>query len=69
MTVRGVNADGSTISQSAMLTYDGKDVAFTGSTIWDTLSLKKVNGSRQRPSVPQAALPARHWLPQASAGG
>jgi hypothetical protein len=52
-----------------MLTYDGKDVAFTGSTIWDTLSLKKVNGSRQRPSVPQAALPARHWLPQASAGG
>jgi len=45
MTVTGVNADGSTISQSAMLTYDGKDDAFTGSTIWDTLSLKKVNGS------------------------
>jgi hypothetical protein len=45
MTLTGVNADGSTISQSAMLTYDGKDDAFTGSTIWDTLSLKKVNGS------------------------
>jgi hypothetical protein len=45
MTVTGVNADGSAISQSALLTYDGKDVPFTGSTIWDTLSLKKVNGS------------------------
>jgi hypothetical protein len=45
MTVTGVNADGSAISQSATLTYDGKDDAFTGSTIWDTLSLKKVNGS------------------------
>jgi len=45
MTVTGVNADGSAVSQSAMLTYDGKDVAFTGSPMWDTLSLKKVNGS------------------------
>jgi hypothetical protein len=45
MTVTGVNADGSIISQSATLTYDGKDDAFTGSAIWDALSLKKVNGS------------------------
>src|ERR1700722_16864687 len=36
MTVTGVNADGSTISQSATLTYDGKDDAFTGSAMWDT---------------------------------
>jgi hypothetical protein len=45
MTVTGVAADGSPISQSALLTYDGKDVPFTGSPMWDTLSLKKVNGS------------------------
>ncbi len=45
MTVTGVNADGSAVSQSALLTYDGKDDAFTGSPMWDTLSLKKVNGS------------------------
>ena len=45
MTVTGVNADGSAVSQSATLTYDGKDDAFTGSTIWDSLSLKRVNGS------------------------
>jgi hypothetical protein len=45
LAVTGVAADGSAISQSATLTYDGKDVAFTGSTMFDTLSLKKVNGT------------------------
>ena len=45
MTVTCVNAGGSAISLSALLIYDGKDVAFTGSNLWDTLSLKKVNGS------------------------
>jgi len=45
MTVTGVAADGSAISQSATLTYDGKDVAVTGSAIFDTLTLTKVNGT------------------------
>ena len=45
MKVTGVNADGSAISQSATLTYDGKDCAVTGGTVFDTLSLTKVNGS------------------------
>jgi len=45
MTVTGVNADGSAISESATLTYDGKDDAFTGSTMWNALALKKVNGT------------------------
>jgi hypothetical protein len=44
-TVTGVAADGSAISQSATLTYDGKDDAWTGSTTFDTVSLKKVNGT------------------------
>ena len=45
MKVTGVNADGSAISQSVTLTYDGKDCAVTGGTVFDTLSLTKVNGS------------------------
>ena len=44
-TVTGVAADGSAISQSATLTYDGKDVAWKGSATWDTVSLKRVNGT------------------------
>jgi hypothetical protein len=45
MTATGVASDGSTISQSATFTYDGKDCAFTGSSDYDAVSLKKVNGS------------------------
>lgn len=45
MKVTGVNADGSAISQTVTLTYDGKDCAVTGGTVYDTLSLTKVNGS------------------------
>jgi len=45
MTITGIAADGSAINQSATLTYDGKDVAWTGSPVFDTASLKKVNGT------------------------
>jgi hypothetical protein len=45
MTITGVAADGSAITQSATLTYDGKDDAWTGSKLFDTVSLKKVNGT------------------------
>jgi len=45
MTITGVAADGSAVSQSATLTYDGKDDAWTGSTMFDAVSLKKVNGT------------------------
>jgi len=45
MKVTGVEADGSAISQSATLTYDGKDCPITGNPAFDTLSLKKINGS------------------------
>jgi hypothetical protein len=45
MSVTGVAADGTPISQTATLTYDGKDVAVTGASEWDTLSLKKINGT------------------------
>jgi hypothetical protein len=45
LTVTGVAADGSAINQSATLTYDGKDDAWTGSKMFDAASLKKVNGT------------------------
>ncbi len=41
----GVAADGSAVNQSATLTYDGKDVAWTGSSAFDAVTLKKVNGT------------------------
>jgi hypothetical protein len=45
MTITGVGPDGSAVTQSATLTYDGKDDAWTGSTTFDAVSLKKVNGT------------------------
>ncbi|MEP6549267.1 MAG: hypothetical protein ABJD53_17545 [Gammaproteobacteria bacterium] len=44
MKVGGVASGGTAVSQSAILTYDSKDIAFMGSSEFDTLSLKKVNG-------------------------
>jgi hypothetical protein len=48
MKVSGVASDGTAVAQSAALTYDGKDVPFTGSSDYDTLSLKKVLSARRR---------------------
>src|ERR1700722_20309445 len=45
MKVTGVAADGTTISQTVMLDYDGKDCAVTGNPTYDTLSLTKINGT------------------------
>ena len=45
MKITGVASDGTAISQSATLTYDGKDCAVTGSSEFDAFSLKKINGT------------------------
>ena len=45
LTINGVGADGSTISGQSTFKYDGKDYAITGSPDFDTLALKRVNGS------------------------
>lgn len=45
MKVTGVNSDGSAISQSVTLTYDGKPCTITGAGTYDTLTLTKVNGT------------------------
>jgi hypothetical protein len=54
MKVTGVASDGSAIAQSATLTYDGKDIPFTGSSDYDTLSLKKVNGTTVKSQLKKA---------------
>jgi hypothetical protein len=41
--VDGVAADGSPIAQQSTFRYDGKDYPFTGSPVFDTLSLKKLD--------------------------
>lgn len=45
LTVNGVAADGSPVSQKSTFRYDGKDYAITGSADYDTLAVKRVNGS------------------------
>jgi len=45
MTISGVAADGSAITGQSTLNYDGQDYPITGSPDYDTLSLKRVNGS------------------------
>jgi hypothetical protein len=54
MKITGVAPDGSAISQSATLTYDGKDCAVTGSSDFDTLSLKKINGTTVKSQLKKA---------------
>jgi hypothetical protein len=43
LTVTGVAADGSAVSQQSTFKYDGKDYPFTGSPDFDTLSLKRIH--------------------------
>ena len=45
LTVTGVSADGTALSQKSTFKYDGKDYSFSGSPGWDTIALKKVNNS------------------------
>jgi hypothetical protein len=45
LTVTGVAGDGTAISQQSTFKYDGKDYPITGSADYDTLSLKRINGS------------------------
>jgi hypothetical protein len=45
LTVSGVAADGSPISIQTTYNYDGKDYPYTGSPNYNSLSLKRVNGS------------------------
>ncbi len=48
MTFTGVAANGSPMSGQSTFKYDGKDYKITGSPDYDTLSLKRLNGSTVR---------------------
>ena len=45
LTVSGVAADGSAISEGATFKYDGKPYPFTGAADFDTISGRRINGS------------------------
>jgi hypothetical protein len=45
LSVTGVSADGTAMSQKSTFKYDGKDYPFSGSSEWDAIALKRVNGS------------------------
>jgi hypothetical protein len=45
LSVNGVRADGSAVSQQSTFKYDGKPYPMTGSPDYDAISLKRVNGS------------------------
>jgi hypothetical protein len=54
LTVSGVAADGSPVSGKSTLKYDGKDYAISGSPDYDTVSLKRLNGSTVRSETKKA---------------
>ncbi len=45
MTFNGVTGDGASVSGQSTFKYDGKDYSITGSPDYDTLSLKRLNGT------------------------
>ncbi len=67
--VTGIAADGSAISQSATFTYDGKDCAITGSPAYDTVTLKKVNGSTVKSEMKKGGTVVGHTTRTISDGG
>ena len=57
LTVTGAAADGSPISGQSTFKYDGKDYPITGSPDYDTLSLKRINGSTVKRTQKKAGQP------------
>jgi hypothetical protein len=51
LTISGVSADGSPFSTKATVKYDGKDYPLAGNPNYDTLSLKRVNGTTVRTTL------------------
>jgi hypothetical protein len=51
LTFNGVAADGSPMSGLSTYKYDGKDYPITGSKDYDTLSLKRLNGTTVRSTL------------------
>src|ERR1700691_201202 len=54
LTVNGVGADGSAMSQQSTFKYDGKPYPMTGSPDYDAIALKRVNGSTVKSTMTKA---------------
>jgi hypothetical protein len=54
LSVKGVGADGSAMSQQATFKYDGKAYPFTGSADFEAIALKQVNGSTVKSTLMKA---------------
>jgi len=54
LTVNGVGADGSAMSQQSTFKYDGKPYPMTGSSDYDAIALKRVNGSTVKSTMTKA---------------
>jgi len=54
LTVTGVAADGSAISQQSTFKYDNKAYPITGAPNYDAISLKRVNGSTVKAAMMKA---------------
>jgi hypothetical protein len=54
LSVKGVGADGSAMSQQATFKYDGKAYPFTGSADFEAIALKQINGSTVKSTLMKA---------------
>jgi hypothetical protein len=54
LTVNGIGADGSALSQQSTFKYDGKPYPMTGSPDYDAIALKRVNGSTVKSTMTKA---------------
>jgi hypothetical protein len=57
LTVTGVGPDGSATSQQSTFKYDGKQYPITGASDYDSLALKRVNGSTVKSTMSKGGKP------------
>lgn len=57
LSVKGVGADGTPLSQESTFKYDGKAYAMKGAGDYDAISLKRVNGNTVKSTMMKAGKP------------
>jgi hypothetical protein len=69
LSVNGVGADGTVISQQSTFKYDGKAYAMKGTADYDAISLKQVNGNTVKSVMMKAGKPVGATTRTVSAHG
>jgi hypothetical protein len=69
LTVDGMAADGSKVSQHSSYKYDGKDYAMTGAADFDTLSVKRIDANRVESDQKKGGKVVGHTVRTVSADG